>query len=585
MRTAISQSIIDEIKYRSDIQSVISSYVTLKRTGKNMVGLCPFHGEKTPSFTVYPENGSFYCFGCKAGGDVFTFIKLIENLDYIDAVKLLAERCGVTITEDGEDDALHKLQSTVYEINRETARFYYSNLSKPEGKWALDYYLSRGLTASTIKSFGLGVALPSWDSLIVHLKSKGFSLQDMVQADVAVKGKNGSYYDRFRDRSMFPVINVRGNVVAFSGRRRTEDKTVAKYVNTRDTVVYNKSKNLFALNFAKAHCAESIILVEGNFDTVALHQNGFKNAVAPLGTAFTSEQAMILSRYTEEVILCFDSDTAGEAAIEKAFNTLAKTGLSVKVIRLPSCKDPDEFLKKNKPSDFEKLIKSAVPETEYKLIKASKDIEPVSPEAKIKYLNNAVQILSTNPDAISVDFYVSKLADEYGVSKETLNMKISQIKKENSANRQKREIKQAVRSSPSSGDVNTQRRGNERAVVSEEMLISIIMNHPDMCDTACKLISADDFVTDINRRIFVAVCEKLKNNQSFSLSDLSDRFNSDEIGLISKILNTGFKGNNPEPVLKDCIDVLKSEKALKLNADSDNWAEQIQMIAKNKKGN
>ena len=381
---AIPQSVIEEIKYKSDLEGVISSYITLKRRGKNLIGLCPFHGEKTPSFTVYPENGSFYCFGCKVGGDVFTFTKLIENLDYIDAVKLLAERCGVTVVEGTKDDSLHNLKNTIYEINRETARFYYSNLSKPAGKWAMDYYLSRGLTPATIKSFGLGVALSEWDSLVKHLRSKGFSPEDMVQADVAVKSSKGTYFDRFRDRSMFPVINVRGNVIAFSGRRRTEDKTIGKYVNTKDTPVYNKSQNLFAINFAKANCSEQMILVEGNFDAVSLHQAGFKNTVAPLGTAFTKEQAMLMSRYTKEVIICFDSDLAGETAVDKAFNTLSGTGLSVKVLRLPVGKDPDEFLKSNKPSDFQKLIDTALPETSYKLLKAADKIDSESQEAKIQ---------------------------------------------------------------------------------------------------------------------------------------------------------------------------------------------------------
>ena len=257
---AIPQSVIEEIKYKNDIESVVSSYITVKRRGKNLIGLCPFHGEKTPSFTIYPENGSFYCFGCKVGGDVFTFVKLIENLDYIDAVKTLAERAGIAVVESNQDDTLHKLKNTILEINRETARFYYSNLFKPEGKWALDYYLSRGLTPETIKSFGLGVALSGWDTLTKHLRSKGFKFEDMLQADVVSKSSKGTYFDRFRDRTMFPVINVRGNVVAFSGRRRTEDKTIAKYVNTKDTLVYNKSQNLFALNFAKQTSSESLIL-------------------------------------------------------------------------------------------------------------------------------------------------------------------------------------------------------------------------------------------------------------------------------------------------------------------------------------
>lgn len=583
---AIPQSTIEEIKHRSDLESVISSYITLKRRGKNLIGLCPFHGEKTPSFTVYPENGSFYCFGCKVGGDVFTFTKLIENLDYIDAVKLLADRCGVTIEESSQDDTLHKLRNTIYEINRETARFYYSNLSKPEGKWALDYYLSRGLTAQTIKSFGLGVALNSWDSLFKHLRSKGFTPEDMVQADVVTKSSKGSYFDRFRDRSMFPVINVRGNVVAFSGRRRTEDKTIAKYVNTKDTLVYNKGQNLFALNLAKAHCSEQIILVEGNFDAVALHQAGFKNVVAPLGTAFTSEQALILSRYTKEVILCFDSDEAGQIAVEKAFKTLAPTGISVKVLKLPVGKDPDEFLRSNKPSDFEKLVTNAIPETKYKLIKAADNIDPDSEEAKIKYLNNAIEILSSNTDPIAVDYYISKLSKDYEISKETLLAKLTQIKKNKVAAQKKREIKSVVEQRFDREDVNPQRRGNEKAVSAEELILSVLLKHPDMYKVAEEKLNEDDFVTSLNKRIYLQISKTLSDNRSFSISDLGDSFSTKEVGLISKLLNNGFNGDNPKAVLIDCINVLKNEKSLTQNIDNtDDWASQMRKIAENKKGN
>ena len=583
---AIPHSVIEEIKYRSDIESVVSSYITLKRRGKNLIGLCPFHGEKTPSFTIYPENGSFYCFGCKAGGDVFTFTKLIENLDYIDAVKLLAERAGIAVVETENDDAVHNLKNTILEINRETARFYYSNLFKPEGKWALDYYLSRGLTPETIKSFGLGVALSGWDTLARHLKAKGFSEEDMLQADVVSKSNKGTYFDRFRDRTMFPVINVRGNVIAFSGRRRTEDKTIAKYVNTKDTLVYNKSQNLFALNFAKAHCSDQIILVEGNFDTVSLHQNGFQNVVAPLGTAFTKEQAQILSRYTKEVVLCFDSDTAGEAAIEKAFKILENTGLSVKVLKLPVGKDPDEFLKANKPSDFEKLIASAIPETEYKLIKAANSVEPESAEAKIKFLNNAISILANNTDPIAVDYYISKLAKDYEVSKETLITKLSQIKKSKFVADKKREAKNIVEKRFDRNDVNSERQGNETAAAAEEMIISILLRHPDLYKYSKGTLSEEEFVTTLNKRIFIAVCEDIKNNQNFSISGLGDRFTDREIGFITKLLNSEFIGNDPKDTLMDCISVLKKEKSVSTSSlDDDDWAIQMQKIAENKKGN
>ena len=408
----------------------------------------------------------------------------------------------------------------------------------------------------------------------------------MFQADVVKKSQKGTYFDTFRDRSMFPVIDVRGNVIAFSGRRRTEDKTIGKYVNTGDTLVYNKSKNLFALNVAKANCSEQIILVEGNFDTVALHQHGFKNTVAPLGTAFTKEQAQILARYTKEVILCFDADTAGEAAVEKAFKILENTGLSVKVLKIPVGKDPDEFLKTHKPSDFEKLVQSAIPETEYKLIKAANTTGVESAEAKIKFLNSAISILANNNDPIAVDYYIAKLAKDYEVSKETLIAKLAQIKKSKVVAEQKREVKNVVEKRFDRNDINAERLGNEVAASAEEMIVSILLKHPDLIKSKSVAISEEDFVTSLNKRIFVAVCEDIKNNQNFSVSALGDKFTDREVGFIIKLLNSEFIGNDPKDTLIDCISVLKKEKSLQVSSlDDDDWATQMQKIAENKKGN
>ena len=266
----IPEDIINEIKYRNDIETAVSQYVNLKRRGKNLVGLCPFHSEKTPSFTVYPENGSFYCFGCGVGGDVFTFTGLIENLDYMESIKLLAERSGIFLPQDGYDDSMQRLKKKIYDINRDTARFFHSFLMSPGGKWALDYLTGRGLTVKTIKHFGLGAAPDSWDALIHHLKEKGYTESDMLAANVIGKSNRGGIYDRFRKRVMFPIINIRGNIVAFSGRAMPgEDKQGGKYVNTSDTPVYKKSENLFGINFAKSVCSERVILVEGNMDVIS----------------------------------------------------------------------------------------------------------------------------------------------------------------------------------------------------------------------------------------------------------------------------------------------------------------------------
>ena len=327
---ALSESFLQELKFKTDIEDIISGYVSLKKRGSTSIGLCPFHNEKTPSFTVYNDTQSFYCFGCGAGGDAVTFIKKIENLDYIDAVKLLAQRAGIQMPDDATyDDSLSKKRRRILEINRETAKFYYSYMMSPQGKTGLDYYLNRGLSLNTIKRFGLGYAPNDWDSLLKHLKSKGFKPSEMVDADVVKVGKNNRYYDTFRNRVMTPIIDVRGNVIAFGGRVLDDSKP--KYINTSDTLVYKKTNELFALNLAKDNCAESLILCEGYMDVIAMHQAGFQNAVAGCGTALTNEQVRLISRYTKEVILAYDADEAGQKALNKAIGLFKNTDVKVKI--------------------------------------------------------------------------------------------------------------------------------------------------------------------------------------------------------------------------------------------------------------
>ncbi|MEE0839551.1 MAG: DNA primase, partial [Acutalibacteraceae bacterium] len=374
---AIPQDVIAEIKYRNDIESVISQYVVLKRRGKNLIGLCPFHNEKTPSFTLYPENGSFYCFGCGVGGDVLTFTGMIEHLDYVESIKFLADKSGITIPDnDYEDNSIQKIKQIILEINRESARFFHNCLMSPEGKWALEYLMGRGLSIGTIRKFGLGCAPDNWDSLLKHLTAKGYSVSDMLQANVISKSQKGTYFDRFRNRVMFPIINLRGSVIAFSGRARPDDvKAGGKYVNTQDTPVYKKGENLYGFNIAKNNCADRVILVEGNMDVISLHQAGFTNTVAALGTAFTVEQGKLLSRYTKELVICLDADSAGQKAVQRALETLKDSGLPTRVVVIPDGKDPDEFIKKNSPEKFKALLDRSESDIEYKLRKAGENID------------------------------------------------------------------------------------------------------------------------------------------------------------------------------------------------------------------
>lgn len=580
----IPEDIINEIKYRNDIETAVSQYVNLKRRGKNLVGLCPFHSEKTPSFTVYPENGSFYCFGCGVGGDVFTFTGLIENLDYIESVKLLAERSGITLPQDGYDDSMQRLKKRIYDINRDTARFFHAFLMSPGGKWALDYLTGRGLTVKTIKHFGLGAAPDSWDALIHHLKEKGYTESDMLAANVIGKSQRGSLYDRFRKRVMFPIINIRGNIVAFSGRAMPgEDKQGGKYVNTADTPVYKKSENLFGINFAKNVCSERVILVEGNMDVISLHQAGFENTVAPLGTAFTTEQANLLSRYTKEIVLMLDADAAGQKAVRRASELLENTGLSVRVVVVPDGKDPDEYIKKNGKERFAALLEGAVSDMEYKLLTAAKDINLDNEDGRLKYLAAAAEIIAASDDIMTRDIYIGRLSEKYGVSRTALNARIEELRKRNRRQKQKKEISDIIRPKYTKDDINPERRKSVKGTAAEETLIAVLLKNPDFYKIAAEKLPPEKMLTSLNRRIYETILSVLERGGTLDISAFAEKLLPAEIGYLVSLQNSEKAGKNPEIVLKDCIGViLEEDMLLESSEKSENsveeWAAGLQNL-------
>ncbi len=589
---AIPEDVINEIKYRNDIETTISQYVNLKRRGKNLVGLCPFHSEKTPSFTVYPESSSFYCFGCGVGGDVFTFTGLIENLDYIESVKLLAERSGVTLPQDGYDDSMQRLKNTVYDINRETAKFFHQHLMSADGKWALDYLLGRGLSLATIKRFGLGAAPDSWDALINHLKSKGFSINDMLTANVIGKSQRGTFYDRFRKRVMFPIINIRGNVVAFSGRAMPgEDKMGGKYVNTSDTPVYKKSENLFGINYAKNNASEQIILVEGNMDVISLHQAGFTNAVAPLGTAFTGEQVNLLARYTKEIVLMLDADAAGQKAAKRASQLLENTGLSVRVVVIPDGKDPDEYIKKNGTERFKALLEGAVSDIEYKLLMAANGIDLNGDDGRLKYLSAAAEIIASCDDVMTRDVYIGRLSDKYGVSRTALTAKVEEHRRKNYRSRKSKEISEIIRPKFTKDDVNPERRRSQKGTSAEETLIAVLLQHPDFCTEAKEKLPSSKMITTLNRRIYETILNAFEGGRIIDVSLFAEKLLPGELGYLVSLQNSEKAGKNAKQVLKDCIEVILEEDII-LNSASDaelsvdDWASNLKnMIDKKSKGN
>ena len=564
---ALSDEFLDDLRRRADIESTVSSYVSLKRKGKILTGLCPFHNEKTPSFTVYPETQSYYCFGCGNGGDVITFIRNIENLDYMEAVKLLADRHGVSMPQDGYDSGLSKKRTEMYGANREAARFFHAKLYSPEGRAGLEYFYSRGLTDDTIRRFGLGYAPDSWHDLENYLVSKGYSQQILYEANIlrsTVKNGKRYYYDAFKNRAMFPVIDLRGNVVAFSGRRIHDTDSDRKYVNTSDTLVYKKGSNLFALNFAKKSKSDSIILCEGNLDVISLHQAGFTNAVAGLGTALTEEQAHLLSHYAGEIFICYDSDEAGQKATRKAINILGKTTLKVRIIHMTGGKDPDEIIQKFGAEGFRRCLDSAANDVEFSLLSERSKYDISSPAGRSDYLKAAAAVLASLNSPVELDIYISRLSEEFSVNKDAVAAQVK-IERAKRAKKQKNEFYREVRDSViNQGDkinkVNTQRTKALRAAKAEEILIASFMSDPELYRKLESKLTPELFVTDFNRRVFSAVSERIKDGRPVGLSFFASEFTPEEISVIARIETVSTDISNSVRECEDCINVLKKEK-------------------------
>lgn len=550
-----------ELKSRSDLTEIASSYVTLKRRGRNMVGLCPFHSEKTPSFNIYPENGSFYCFGCGAGGDVITFMMRIENLDYIDAVRALAQRAGMDMPENNYDNSMRELRRRILEANREAARYYYSVLYSAQGAQGLEYLRSRGLLERTIKHFGLGFSPENRFALTDYLRDKGFKPQELVAANLVYQNKGGSISDRFYNRVMFPIIDLRGNVIAFGGRIMTDQKP--KYLNTSDTPVFKKSTNLFSLNFAKNSGKRSLILCEGYMDVIALHQAGFTSAVATLGTALTQEQAMLMKRYADEVYICYDSDEAGQKAAQRAIGLLRDAGIKIRVISVPGAKDPDEFLRENGAKGaemFSSVLEKSGNDVEYRIAKLRKKYVLTDSAETVDFLRECAALLSELDDSMEAEVYAGRLSEETGVSKESILRQIQGLKKQGLKQIRKKEfrkIQSELSGIPSRGGV--QNPGNLRAQRAEEALIAYIINNQDMAAKALSLLPPEKMLTPFNQRVYRIITDRAQQGRGIMPTDISGEFTVEENGLIAGILAKRSSDINSITGFEDCIRVILSE--------------------------
>ncbi|HIS76650.1 MAG TPA: DNA primase [Candidatus Merdivicinus excrementipullorum] len=554
---AIPRSFIENLRMSCDMENIVSSYVKLKRQGRNLAGLCPFHSEKTPSMVVYPDTQSFFCFGCGAGGDVISFIMRIENLDYVEAVKFLAQRVGMTVPEGETEDRASRMKPIILEINRLTARFYHDILKSPDGEPGRAYFAGRQLTPKTMVKYGLGYAPNTWDALRNYLKEKGFSYEQMAEAGVVNKGRSGSYYDAFRNRVMFPIIDLRKNVIGFGGRVLDDSKP--KYLNTNDTLVFKKSRNLFSLNFAKNHTDGRLILAEGYMDVIAVNQAGFENVVATLGTALTPEQARLIAGYAKEVIIAYDSDGAGRKATDRAVGLLEEAGVSAKILQMRGAKDPDEYIKKFGAQRFKLLLDGAGNVTAYRLgdIRSRYDLE--TPEGRSGYLTEALKYLATLKSPVEREVYAGELASQTGILRETVLSNLEWEVKKNFRREKKKEWQDIASSRELYGDrVNPQRASNLSASLAEEGIIAFLFKNPDYLARILEKTGEEQFVTDFNRKLFHSLVEKLRLNGGAALSDFAGELSPEEMGRLSAIVNRDLPMT--EQVLEDYIRGLEDAK-------------------------
>lgn len=553
------QSSIDEVLSRSDIIDIASSYITLKRNGSDYVGLCPFHREKTPSFHISSDKQLYYCFGCGSGGNIIDFVGKIENLDFIDTIKYLAERAGITLEEEvysPEIQARHDKRETILKMNKLTAKRWVANLAGDDAKGAREYAFGRGLNRDIIRAFGIGYAKDSWSDLTDFLRENGFKNDEIVEAGLAAKNEKGHIYDKFRNRLMFPIIDVRGNVIAFSGRAL--DDSPAKYMNSPETPVFHKGSNIFALNIAKQHSSrDGLILVEGNMDAVSLHTFGFPNAVAGLGTALTDQQAQLIKRYAPQVYLCYDSDEAGQKACEKAIETLSAVGLKIKVLSLKDAKDPDEYLKKKGAESFKKVIASALSPTEYKILNLRKKYNLVETADKVEFVNAAAEILAANENAVEREIYIKRIAAETDISTDSISAQVNKI----IYDKNRKTYKKAERDVQSVKPATFQRRGETPPTASyksERMLLNVMFFNLSAYRLAKSQITSQDLSEENHRRLFDEMVKFREQNEALDAGAFLSQLPEDIKSTAAEILYKEYVGD-ADIAVSDIITKIKNE--------------------------
>lgn len=554
---AFSPAFLDELNNRNPIEEVVGQYVALTRRGSNLFGLCPFHGEKTASFSVAPEKGIYYCFGCHKGGSVINFIMEIENLSYPDAVRFLAKRAGLEIPEDGQDQARYRKKERLWALCKDAARFFHACLKTPQAEQARAYAQGRGLAQATITRFGLGFAPNAWTSLMDAMTAKGYSKEELLEAGLVLQNKDkGTLYDRFRNRLMFPIIDVRGNVIGFGGR--VMDDSTPKYLNSPETLIFNKRRNLFAMNFVKKSKLGYIILTEGYMDAIALHQYGFDCAVASLGTSLTQEHADMLSKYTDEIVLTYDGDAAGQNATQRAIPMLEKTGLHVRVLRMRDAKDPDEYLKKFGADRFRLLLEDSESQAEYRLCSLQMKFDLTQDAQKVEFAKKAAELISMYSTPVEREIYGVRAAEMAGITPEVMKLEITRAFKRRKAmqrkDQEKKELEISVARQPKMREV---RYDNLRSAMAEESLLRMLLRQPDLF-ARCEGLDDDYFSVSMFAKAFSALRERWKSDLSVTPAALAELLTPAEMSHLTSVLN------KPDTLLSDeafddCVALLRQE--------------------------
>ena len=591
---AFPQRFLDELIDRSDIVDVVSSYVALSRKGGNYFGLCPFHNEKTGSFSVAPDKQIYYCFGCHHGGGLIHFIMEIENLDFPDAVRFLAKRANMDVPEDNTGLEESRRRQRVLAVNRDAARWFYSNLSRPEGAAVAAYLEKRKISRKTAMDFGLGASPDSWDALLTAMGEKGYTKADLLAAGLAVSNQKGRIYDKFRNRLMFPVIDVKGDVVAFGGR--VLDKSEPKYMNTTETMVYSKRRNLYGINLAKKTKRPNFILCEGNIDVITLHQAGFDNAVASMGTALTTEQTKILSRYTKELVLCFDNDTAGQLATQKNIELLKDSEFTVRVLQLPRRlvdgeyvkQDVDDFIKFQGAAAFEAILSGSAKQLDYRMEAVAAKYDLSDPDQKIAYGSEVSALIASLSNAVEREVYAGRAAETAGISRTAMLTEVERArrKKQGQERRtlQRENLNTAALRQPRDRTI---RYTDLRSAMAEEGVIRLLLLDGTLADK-CRELSQEAFSSPFLGRIYRTLTEAWDEGQALTAASLAAHCTPEEMGHLSGVLQRPESIANADRALEDYIQVIRRSAEKRQGEEPDDplrAAVEKNKADKKKKGN